>query len=249
MKSDDRPVIAALLVVAFCGLVLAASDAIKEPAELNWDTVGTLVIAAFTVVLALSTILLWWTTKADGKQRDRAFRTSERAYVKMSHAPPGLRKVEDQPGIYVIEVVVSNFGRTPAIVTDALIKKLPLPFGQKLDPEPNYTPDPGEHVPPQAFLVKDDHFSFHRRWVIGTGVERPAPKQDPAIEFYALGYVDYTDSFGKRYRAGYARRYKSDRNIPDPEVYPTEEAYHRRSNLMIVGGERYNYDRCLDDPD
>lgn len=121
MCRNDLALAVALVVLALAivGAVLAA-----YVPELNWETVtGT-----FTVVLALSTIGLWVVTWAAGKRADSVIRTSERAYVKMSHAPPGLRKAEDQPGIYVIEVVVSNFGRTPAIVTDALIKKLPLPW-------------------------------------------------------------------------------------------------------------------------
>ena len=47
----------------------------------------------------------------------------------------------------------------------------------------------------------------------------------------------YEDTFGKRYRSGYARQYKPNRAVPD------------LGNLIFVTLEGYNYDECLGDAD
>jgi hypothetical protein len=235
------------VAIVVLGLGIVGTAVIAYVPDLEWEPIWVFLTAVFTAVLAWSTINLWSATKEIGERSERTLRTAERAYVKMSHAPPGLRPVPDQPRTYVIEVVISNYGRTPASVTDALIKNVVLGRGDQLPREPDYTPDPGVHVPPQAFLVTNDHISFYRRWSLPQDIERSLEHPDPVFEFYAIGYVDYTDAFGKRYRAGYARRYKPERNFWDQEVYPTPEKYHGRSNLMVVGGENYNYDLCLDE--
>jgi hypothetical protein len=243
MKPDDRPLFVALLAVAFAGFAIAGSTLVKEPVELNWDTVWVGVTGLFTVVLAVSTILLWKATKAAGDRADSVIRTAERAYVKMSHAPPGLRPVPGMDGMYLIEVVITNYGRTPATVTDAMIKAYVIPNEAELPPEPNYTPDPGPQEQPKAFLVTNDMFQYVRRWKVNAKISLP----DPTHVLFAIGYVEYTDAFGRRYRSGYARLYKPKRDYWDPVIYPTEESFRTRSNLVFVTQEGYNYDVPLDD--
>jgi hypothetical protein len=89
----------------------------------------------------------------------------------------------------------------------------------------------------------NDTFQYVRRWKINAKISRP----DPTHVLYAVGYVDYTDAFGRRYRPGYARQYKPKRDIWNPVVYPTSESYHGRSNLVFVTQEGYNYDRPISD--
>jgi hypothetical protein len=92
-------------------------------------------------------------------------------------------------------VVVTNFGRTPARVTDAMIKAHVLRKDVPLPPEPDYTPAPGPQEQPKAFLVINDTFQYVRRWKINAKISRP----DPTHVLYAVGYVDYTDAFGRRF--------------------------------------------------
>jgi hypothetical protein len=245
MNPNDRPLFVALLAVAFAGFAIAGSTLVKEPVELNWETVWVGVTGLFTVVLAVSTIGLWIATKAAGQRADAVIRTSERAYAKMSHAPPGLRLVRtltiDNSAEYMITVEVTNFGRTPAKVTDAMVKRVTLPVDQKLPVKPDYARKPGSYERPKAFLVTNDSFSFTERWKIKAHIELPKPTH----VVYAIGYVDYEDAFGNRYRAGYARRYKPERNIKNDDVYPSEESYRCRSNLVFVTQEDYNYDEPI----
>ena len=242
-------VLSALLAIAFSGLVLAASNAIKEPVELNWEVIWVGVTGIFTVVLAISTIMLWRATKAIGERADAAFRTAERAYVKMSHAPPGLRCIQaltdTAPTQYLITITITNFGRTPARVTNVLAKRIMLTTSQARPPKPDYTPDPWYPESPKAFLVTNDTFSFTRVWQFWDEIEPSGATH----ELYAIGCVEYEDAFGTRYRAGYARKYVPRLNREDARLYPTPESYADRSDLVFVTQEGYNYDICLDDAD
>jgi hypothetical protein len=53
--------------------------------------------------------------------------------------------------------------------------------------------------------------------------------------------VDYIDAFGQRLRSGYARVYKPVRD--DPRLYASPQDHAKRSNLVFVTQEGYDYDR------
>src|SRR6476661_11045388 len=99
---------------------------------------ATLFIAAFTGTLWWSTRQLW---KAGEQQIALAQQTSEatqsvlgqtrvieRAYVKISHEPPGVRFERMDMTIHV-KLRVKNFGRTPAHVTDVILTPVILAAG------------------------------------------------------------------------------------------------------------------------
>jgi len=248
MNPDDRPIIFALLTVAFSGFVLAVSNAIKEPVELNWEVIWVAVTGVFTVVLAVSTIMLWRATRAIGERTDAAFRTAERAYVKMSHKPPGLRIGHEGAGDYRLDLEVTNFGRTPAMVTDVLVKLIALPPGQLLPLAPDYRLYHNPHASLKAFLVTNDTFTFTGWWgwpILTKLIGEIRSTTDE--ELYVVGYVNYTDAFGNRYRSGYARKYDSWQDFWDQTDDPSREIYRHRNNLVFVTQEGYNYDICLDD--
>ena len=88
---------------------------------------------------------------------------SERAYVKMSHKPPGII-IEQEPSILVsnepfiklqISIEVKNSGRTPATVTDVILNNSILPKKETLPVIPKYhlKKDRSEN---KAFLVDND---------------------------------------------------------------------------------------------
>ena len=60
-------------------------------------------------------------------------------------------------------------------------------------------------------------------------------------KLWLYGYVDYIDQFGQRHRAGWARLYEPDRD--DRQYYPSDDDFAKRSNLVFVAEEGYNYDR------
>ena len=135
-------------------------------------------LTLFTAVLAASTIALWWTTKASVNTLAGA----ERAYVKMSHKAPGLDFFEER---YIsVTLVVTNFGRTPAKVTDTLLKPVLTPAGECLPDEPNYSRDRGMPSS-KAFLVANDHFIIGENFVFEP--DTPQKLQDSELWLYLIG--------------------------------------------------------------
>lgn len=82
---------------------------------------------------------------------------AERAYVKMSHCPPGLHQAPPPNSIYIIDVQVKNFGQTPATITNLVLVKRILPRNQRLPEIPEYF-SPAEGERPNIFLVREDEF-------------------------------------------------------------------------------------------
>ncbi len=233
-----RWIIAIILVLALLAGWLAAwqSSAIPgpytPPAVLDFiDKHAGAMIALFTLVLALSTISLWRSTREvaiAAKTTAQHTRAVERAYVKLSHVPPGLG-AENEEGQFSVQVSVKNFGTTPAKVTDILVKPVVVPNNQSLPKRPDYSRIWGQI--PHAFLVAQEEFLHEVRFKI-------SPDQMALVNnafthtLYLIGYVDYIDQFGHRHRSGYARMYK-----------PLTELLRHQSNLFYVVQEGYNYDR------
>jgi archaellum component FlaG (FlaF/FlaG flagellin family) len=200
------------------------------------------IVAVFTIILAFSTIALWFST------RDAAFAAKaaaehipkiERAYAKISHSPPGI-EVEDATGLFWVTVAVKNFGNTPARVTDALLKPIVIrPRGEALPQIPDYSRRREKEQIPKAFLVAQEEFFMAEAYSITP--EEMVSVKDLQSDLYLIGYVDYIDQFGERHRGGYARLYKP--MIDDKGRYRTEAAFAGRNNLIFVTREGYNYDR------
>ena len=68
-------------------------------------------------------------------------RKVERAYVKISHPSPGVTL--DSSGHIWVTVSIKNHGRTPARVTDVVIKPVVVLHGDQLPTVPDYGADEG----------------------------------------------------------------------------------------------------------
>lgn len=178
----------------------------------DWQPVlvalGTLAIAAFTWRLWVATAGLW-----------RHARAVERAYVKMSHLPPGI--VLQEGGKARVTIQVNNRGRTPAYVTDVRLSPVVLPRGEGLPQRPRYKAPDGQSA--QAFLTSTDHIFIDMEFA----VPELAAVLAGTKTLYFVGYVDYIDAFNGRHRGGYAR------------VYSQNE---KTNNLVFVTSSAYNYD-------
>jgi hypothetical protein len=178
----------------------------------NWQPVlvglGTLAIAAFTWRLWIATAGLWHHARA-----------VERAYVKMSHLPPGV--VFQEGGRAKVTIQVNNRGRTPAYVTDVRLSPVVLPRGEPLPQRPRYKAPDGQSA--QAFLTSTDHIFIDMEFT----VPDLAAILGGTKTLYFVGYVDYIDAFKGRHRGGYAR------------VYIRNE---KTNNLVFVTSSAYNYD-------
>ncbi len=171
-------------------------------------------LALFTLLLVVVGWLQWRTLQAT----HRSNRTIERAYVGLSHAPPGVQAIAGSPPAAWVSVRVKNHGRTPATVTEVLLTLL---ISSVLPAEPPYALG----RPVAAFLMAGDE--FFERLSITAGEFAQIQAGAPA---YVLGYVDYQDQFGQRHRSGYARRF---------------DATSPSNNLMFVTEAGYNYERLL----
>ena len=154
MKEPDRKVLWALVVVlttialefaliAFVfphdqGSYQAANDATYQNGHPNdvWWHYADAWIAIFTVVLTVSTVLLWWTTLRSTRLAERTFSELERPYIYISGVTNlnGSRadNIADYPGV---SYIVANFGKTPAVIQEVRIglitaktePKIPIP--------------------------------------------------------------------------------------------------------------------------
>jgi len=249
MCRNDLALSVALVVLGVGVFVIGMPLLVADfPQDSKWEAIWVCVTAVFTVVLAVSTILLWSTTKAAGERADSAIRTIERAYVKMSHHPPGLN-IETASGMCWLSLHVKNFGHTPARVTDAHLTVKILPNNEPLPGKPVYERNLINEVY-KVFLVTNDDATYYPI-PFNVGLERVPGLDIGTLKLWLIGHVDYTDMFDQRYRAGYARMYRSGADMR--ELYGKgeagDEAYARRNNLVFVTEEGYNYDICLDDTD
>lgn len=203
---------------------------IWETRLLAWaNAISTLVMAFFTVVLAKL-------TKHQKILADRALASShvmERAYVNMSHKPPGLHFDPDgkgHPGFLGAILVITNHGRTPARVigTSVGFHVFPLLPENSLPTAPPYRSE--DQIPVEFFLMPTGKFFQGNPRVHLLTDEQLRDIQDGQLGLWLLGYVDYIDIFERPHRGGYARRY-------EPAMHATG-----RPNLVFETQRGYNYD-------
>ena len=195
--------------------------------------VTTAVAAAIT---AVATICIAWFTRtlqrATKSAAEHVLRI-ERAYVKMSHPPPGI-SFDGGTGRLFINMGIKNFGNTPANVTNFVLAPI---VGDELPERPNY-PKP-QSPTAKSFLVKDDEVFLRQELTISVGEEQDV--RSGSKKLWIIGYVDYIDGFGVRHRGGYARLYWPEAD--NRSGYATEDEFRRRNNLIFVPQSGWNYDR------
>jgi hypothetical protein len=202
--------------------------------------------ALFTLALAAFTWTLWRATDQIGRDTTNAanasaknFTASERAYVKISHLPPGLSFESGDGTVFAsINLEIKNHGRTPARITKVRIKSRHFLPADPMPVEADY----GDAIDPNAteqFLVTGDYFYSGGTLPLDRGYYDLISRGIEILWVY--GYVDYIDIFGQRHRAGYARYF--DPSLDNQSRYRTEEEFLKRSNLPFVGRRGYNYDR------
>jgi len=184
-----------------------------------WITAFAAVITAFaTIAIACFTWTLWRATKTAAEHVLRI----ERAYVKMSHLPPGIG-FDGGTGRLFINMGIKNFGNTPAYVTNVVLAAI---VRDELPESPDY-PHP-QLSPAKSFLVKDDEVVLREEQLtISVGEEQDV--KSGSKKLWIVGYVDYIDSFRERHRGGYARLY-----------WPQAP---QANNLIFVAQPGWNYDR------
>lgn len=195
-------------------------DAVREafdsfrtvPAD-NW-------IACFT---ALTTLIFLGQLFAM-RRANQHFRVTERAYVKLSHESPGILW-QGNSGKFRVSLRITNFGRTPARVTDVVTNFFLCDPTMKIDELPPSVQH-GFSKETKAFLVTQDYFFQHIEMSITPTEQQQVVNAAQKLIFY--GYADYVDQFGVRHRSGYGRQY-------EPRI--------TQNNLIFPDEGLFNYDR------
>ena len=195
----------------------------------NFSTLVTLVLTAalvyFTRELARTTRNLYLATRDAAKAAKVSAKNThivDRAFVKLSHTK-GV--YPDATGMFHVRMQARNTGRTPANITNMMVKPVLLLNSEKLPAKPDYRRSQTEQR--RAFLVAGMSAYFGE--VFSVSEEALAEIQNGTRQLYLMGYVDYVDVFGNSHRGGYARLY-------DPTI-------SKGNNLTFVTEPGYNYDR------
>jgi hypothetical protein len=191
-------------------------------------------------VIVLLTVALALLANEDRKLNNRTVAHTiavERSYVDMSHKPPGLFSIlggsSDPQSIATmtpklplcVSIQVTNHGHTPADITAVVVTCY---LGKALPDNPPYT----DHTTWGAYFLMPNEGKFVASRLIHSGLSSDDVTliRSEQLFFWVVGYVDYTDVFNKRHRAGYARRYSP----------PAHE-----NNLVFETKPGYNYDKDL----
>jgi hypothetical protein len=181
------------------------------------------------VVLTFALVWVGYLQRCTYEATLAATKVIERAYVDISHDPPGLNIGPD--AMPAVSVGIKNHGRTPANVIAILllldIRNTPLPE------EPNY-----EHPTALRFggfpVMPGESVHLWQSFDVVVPPTDIGKIAAGALNVWVVGYVDYADRFGAKHRSGYCRRYR-----PDP--HPTGAA----NNLVFENKASYNYDADL----
>lgn len=188
------------------------------------------IIAFATTFIAAFTITLWWSAY----RQSQHFMVSERAYVRLSHSSvPGL--TIDPSGNAKLTIRAINSGKTPATISAIVVTtcpgiRNPGSIVYKLPDMPNYWNRSSEER--ETFLVAGDEAPYD----VTFQVRQPDLNSltcgyDTNVKLCVYGYVDYTDVFGVRHVAGYARWFDPNREGASG------------NNLIPVSQPNWNYDR------
>jgi hypothetical protein len=151
------------------------------------------IIAAFTIVLAWSTIGLWSETKRSVRVAERAMTVLERAYVFFEDT-----KREKGPGITGrYAVIFRNHGKTPAI---AKSRRIACDYR---DEPPDPTEPPKHAFPRGAIIGADD---LWRRGIIEVTDDMIEQWQKGSGRIFLYGELIYLDIFNNEHRTWFCRR-------------------------------------------
>lgn len=143
---------------------------------------------------------------------------AERGYVKISHTPPGL-DFSDKGALASVVFEVKNWGRTVATVSDVHVNFVKLQSGVPM-PIPYPFPTRERESFPNGILVPHEYF-FTKKYI------KKISATDLDEQLWVIGYVDYSDIYGRRWRGGYARKFVG----------------QKENNLLLNTESRDNFDR------
>ena len=179
-------------------------------------------LVATTFLLFLGT---WWLARQT-RRAGQAVRVAERAYIKISHCGP-LKFGSN--GVGIVPLRVENRGHTPAHVTDVRVNHM---IAETLPENPDYGPE--SPMAGHGRLVGRMGFSFKRPIIVGPG-ELDVINHG-TMKLYVLGYADYTDAFGCKYRSAFVRRFDPQGSDENNLVFVNQSAHYEYDRPQKRGG-------------
>ncbi len=210
------------------------SDYGAQEASEYWSILGRRIkitdtfIALFTGLLVVGTLLLWWSTHRSVRIAERALAELERPVVVFEIPDAGL----DQSGNEYrlagrrVQYQCANYGRTPALLTELLVKHCALDKGGFPDPvEP--AKERGRELPSGCISAAGHPYIEGDAAMKIYGLDILRDGEINRTSLYFIGYVGYRDIFGRPYIHGFCLLYD-----------PISKRYVRRGD-----NEKYNYTR------
>jgi hypothetical protein len=213
---------------------------------------ATIALAVLTLVLAFGTLFLWRATRALVRGADDTSQRQLRAYVGVERiklngaglSDPAYKPVDTTAAGYVhrdfLEVILKNFGLTPAYDMRLWVNWQPMPYPQRL-PDVFKYPDHGATSPDQPgptlsqnILHKDQAHTgtiaiFDLRPFIST--------QRQETMLYIYGHIDYRDIYGKRWQATFCQSWEPWSSAGEFVPY-TEHNDEKRINSSMGRGRK-----------
>lgn len=189
-----------------------------------WLLVATLVVTVFAAGAAVAAAR--YAKQAVSVTRDIGM-AEARAYIDISHFPPGFNF---GPEVASVSLKIANLGQTPATIAAAHFEFVPFESRDDIPESPSYESRHGESI--GAYLMPSGHFRHE------TGDIPFAIKSESWLVWF-IGYIDYIDIYGRRFRCGYARSCDFT-DILNDAISPLPE--QERNNLVFVDRVGWNYD-------
>jgi hypothetical protein len=189
------------------------------------DKVWTDPIAAFTAVLAASTIGLWIVTGSMANTSRRALLDLERPIVYGGVSDPGMSVEGGELKRRTLQLSIYNHGRTIARLRRIEWEVRTAPKDQITTPIDPKTLG-GRELPPGTVCVSGDPFGESENLFAKFSFEEAAGIAALKLSVWVVGFVRYDDIFGRHHISGFTQAFD-----------PIGERFVRR------GGDAYNYER------
>jgi hypothetical protein len=173
-----------------------------------WIAFGVMVIAAFQAWffwiqlsrMKESNETASKAAQAALNQSERSMAT-ERAYVRINYKGIGI-KHDPKDNFFTVDFEIKNWGRSPANMTDARFRASEIECGAAL---PFEFPDEERESFPNAFLAPGGSaHEISKTFPVGNKADNLIQNDK---QVWVFGYVDYIDSFEKRWRSRFVRKY------------------------------------------
>jgi hypothetical protein len=171
-----------------------AWDSVAQFAE-NHDksivAIGTLFLAAFTVVLAIATVFLWKATRDLVHDAQDNGERQLRAYVSLVGGAMAHATVDNQPG-YLVQIELKNSGVTPGYDFTTWIMP---PEIRNLDDSPFGSPRPESERTGKSVIAPNTSAWINSYYLWKPGELDAVRKREKGV--FIWGGANYKDAFGE----------------------------------------------------